>query len=173
MAVCIVNDYLFIYFNFWEIQKFKVWNFHVPYPLHSPTPTQMCPLIEIWNLQFRENVAAWVCFYDRKDMFKAFLEKVLRLKEVCCYDLLLTIGHHVSFIQLWKLYNLMSIGVCLQEFSHSFLFFWSQGYRRQNIYKYCYYFLNNFYNAWLFGVYASWLSITRFTLTNLVANHAP
>lgn len=35
------------------------------------------------NLQFRENVAAWVCFYDRKDVFKGFLERVLRLKEVC------------------------------------------------------------------------------------------
>lgn len=35
------------------------------------------------NLQFRENVAAWVCFYDRKDIFKGFLERVLRLKEVC------------------------------------------------------------------------------------------
>nr|POF00445.1 intron-binding protein aquarius [Quercus suber] len=33
------------------------------------------------NLQFRENVAAWVCFYDRKDIFKGFLERVLRLKE--------------------------------------------------------------------------------------------
>jgi intron-binding protein aquarius len=37
----------------------------------------------ILNLQFRENVAAWVCFYDRKELFKAFLERVLRLKEVC------------------------------------------------------------------------------------------
>ena len=33
-------------------------------------------------MQFRENVAAWVCFYDRKDVFKGFLERVLRLKEV-------------------------------------------------------------------------------------------
>ncbi|XP_028795937.1 RNA helicase aquarius [Neltuma alba] len=33
------------------------------------------------NEKFRENVAAWVCFYDRKDIFKGFLEKVLRLKE--------------------------------------------------------------------------------------------
>nr|POF11229.1 intron-binding protein aquarius [Quercus suber] len=31
--------------------------------------------------EFRENVAAWVCFYDRKDIFKGFLERVLRLKE--------------------------------------------------------------------------------------------
>lgn len=36
----------------------------------------------ILKLQFRENVAAWICFYDRKDMFKSFLERVLRLKEV-------------------------------------------------------------------------------------------
>lgn len=33
-------------------------------------------------LQFRENVAAWICFYNNKDLFKAFLERVLRLKEV-------------------------------------------------------------------------------------------
>ncbi|XP_058194691.1 uncharacterized protein LOC131311286 [Rhododendron vialii] len=33
------------------------------------------------NEKFRENVAAWICFYDKKDMFKAFLERVFRLKE--------------------------------------------------------------------------------------------
>ncbi|PRQ55054.1 hypothetical protein RchiOBHm_Chr1g0320381 [Rosa chinensis] len=33
-------------------------------------------------LQFRENVAAWVCFHDRKDAFKGFLGRVLRLKSV-------------------------------------------------------------------------------------------
>ncbi|XP_059651946.1 uncharacterized protein LOC132299398 [Cornus florida] len=33
------------------------------------------------NEKFRENVAAWMCFYDKKDMFKAFIEKILRLKE--------------------------------------------------------------------------------------------
>lgn len=32
-------------------------------------------------LQFRENVAAWICFYDKKDVFKGFLGSVLRLKE--------------------------------------------------------------------------------------------
>ncbi|XWS58844.1 hypothetical protein CRYUN_Cryun08bG0068700 [Craigia yunnanensis] len=32
-------------------------------------------------LMFRENVAAWSCFYDRKDVFTGFLERVLRLKE--------------------------------------------------------------------------------------------
>ncbi|KAK4406328.1 RNA helicase aquarius [Sesamum angolense] len=37
---------------------------------------------------FRENVAAWICFYDRKDMFKAFLERVLRLKEATASELL-------------------------------------------------------------------------------------
>ncbi|KAE9462959.1 hypothetical protein C3L33_05131, partial [Rhododendron williamsianum] len=36
-------------------------------------------IVEIEN--FRENVAAWICFYDKKDMFKAFLERVFRLKE--------------------------------------------------------------------------------------------
>ncbi|CBI17729.3 unnamed protein product, partial [Vitis vinifera] len=38
-------------------------------------------MILMVNEKFRENVAAWVCFYDRKDVFKAFIEKVLRLKE--------------------------------------------------------------------------------------------
>ncbi|KAL8542173.1 hypothetical protein ACS0TY_003147 [Phlomoides rotata] len=38
-------------------------------------------MILMVNEKFRENVAAWICFYDRKDMFKAFLERVLRLKE--------------------------------------------------------------------------------------------
>ncbi|CAM8910515.1 unnamed protein product [Rhodiola kirilowii] len=33
------------------------------------------------NEKFRENVAAWICFYDVKEKFKAFLERVLRLKE--------------------------------------------------------------------------------------------
>ncbi|KAL5192903.1 RNA helicase aquarius [Glycine soja] len=31
--------------------------------------------------KFRENVAAWTCFHERKDAFKGFLESVLRLKE--------------------------------------------------------------------------------------------
>ncbi|XP_012830701.1 PREDICTED: intron-binding protein aquarius-like [Erythranthe guttata] len=38
-------------------------------------------MILMVNEKFRENVAAWICFYDKKDMFKAFLERVLRLKE--------------------------------------------------------------------------------------------
>lgn len=38
--------------------------------------------IFVCGLQFRENVAAWVCFHDRKDVFKEFMERVLRLKEV-------------------------------------------------------------------------------------------
>ncbi|XP_061365445.1 uncharacterized protein LOC133308765 [Gastrolobium bilobum] len=38
-------------------------------------------IILMVNEKFRENVAAWVCFYDRKDVFKGFLERVLRLKE--------------------------------------------------------------------------------------------
>ncbi|KAK4379778.1 hypothetical protein RND71_001640 [Anisodus tanguticus] len=41
-------------------------------------------MILMVNEKFRENVAAWICFYDRKDMFKAFLDRVLRLKEVLC-----------------------------------------------------------------------------------------
>jgi hypothetical protein len=39
----------------------------------------------VFGLQFRENVAAWVCFHDRKDVFKEFLERVIRLKEVSIY----------------------------------------------------------------------------------------
>jgi intron-binding protein aquarius len=38
-------------------------------------------MILMINEKFRENVAAWICFYDRKDIFEAFLERVLRLKE--------------------------------------------------------------------------------------------
>lgn len=41
--------------------------------------------LSFWAMQFRENVAAWICFYDRKDIFKAFLERVLCLKEVCVF----------------------------------------------------------------------------------------
>ncbi|GAV79037.1 AAA_11 domain-containing protein/AAA_12 domain-containing protein, partial [Cephalotus follicularis] len=38
-------------------------------------------MILMVNEKFRENVAAWICFYDRRDVFKGFLERVLRLKE--------------------------------------------------------------------------------------------
>ncbi|XP_071735864.1 uncharacterized protein [Rutidosis leptorrhynchoides] len=38
-------------------------------------------MILMINEKFRENVAAWICFYDRKDTFKAFLERVFNLKE--------------------------------------------------------------------------------------------
>ncbi|CAN6486639.1 unnamed protein product [Victoria cruziana] len=38
-------------------------------------------MILMINEKFRENVAAWVCFTDRKDVFKAFLRRVLLLKE--------------------------------------------------------------------------------------------
>ncbi|CAN7020136.1 unnamed protein product [Brassica oleracea var. botrytis] len=38
-------------------------------------------MILMINEKFRENVAAWVCFHDREDLFKKFLQKVLRLKE--------------------------------------------------------------------------------------------
>lgn len=37
-------------------------------------------MILMVNEKFRENVAAWVCFYDRKDVFKGFLQRVLQLK---------------------------------------------------------------------------------------------
>lgn len=38
-------------------------------------------MILMINEKFRENVAAWSCFYDRKDVFKRFLDRVLHLKE--------------------------------------------------------------------------------------------
>ncbi|KAG5008532.1 hypothetical protein JHK85_027074 [Glycine max] len=38
-------------------------------------------IIIMVNEKFRENVAAWTCFHERKDAFKVFLERVLRLKE--------------------------------------------------------------------------------------------
>lgn len=38
-------------------------------------------MILMVNEKFRENVAAWICFYDKKDVFKGFLGSVLRLKE--------------------------------------------------------------------------------------------
>ncbi|KAJ4834990.1 hypothetical protein Tsubulata_019278 [Turnera subulata] len=38
-------------------------------------------MILMVNEKFRENVAAWLCFHDRKDVFKSFLERVLLLKE--------------------------------------------------------------------------------------------
>ncbi|KAB2071730.1 hypothetical protein ES319_A08G242800v1 [Gossypium barbadense] len=38
-------------------------------------------MILMVNEKFRENVSAWGCFYDRKDVFTGFLERVLRLKE--------------------------------------------------------------------------------------------
>ncbi|OMO78046.1 Intron-binding protein, aquarius [Corchorus capsularis] len=38
-------------------------------------------MILMVNEKFRENVAAWSCFHDRKDVFRGFLERVLRLKE--------------------------------------------------------------------------------------------
>ncbi|CAN6319789.1 unnamed protein product [Urochloa humidicola] len=38
-------------------------------------------IILMVNEKFRENVAAWTCFHDRKDAFKGFLWRVLKLKE--------------------------------------------------------------------------------------------
>ncbi|KAF3577400.1 hypothetical protein DY000_02035589, partial [Brassica cretica] len=38
-------------------------------------------MILMINEKFRESVAAWICFHDREDLFKKFLQKVLRLKE--------------------------------------------------------------------------------------------
>lgn len=38
-------------------------------------------MILMINEKFRENVAAWMCFYNNKDLFNSFLEKVLHLKE--------------------------------------------------------------------------------------------
>ncbi|XP_056697609.1 uncharacterized protein [Spinacia oleracea] len=47
-------------------------------------------MILMINEKFRENVAAWVCFHDRKDVFKAFLESVLRLKDQPCRGIYMT-----------------------------------------------------------------------------------
>ncbi|KZV18920.1 intron-binding protein aquarius-like [Dorcoceras hygrometricum] len=38
-------------------------------------------MILMVNEKFRETMAAWICFYERKETFKAFIERVLRLKE--------------------------------------------------------------------------------------------
>ncbi|KAG8063199.1 hypothetical protein GUJ93_ZPchr0003g18236 [Zizania palustris] len=38
-------------------------------------------MILMVNEKFRENVAAWTCFHGRKDAFKGFLWRVLKLKE--------------------------------------------------------------------------------------------
>uniref|UniRef100_A0A6N2JXI8 RNA helicase aquarius N-terminal domain-containing protein n=1 Tax=Salix viminalis TaxID=40686 RepID=A0A6N2JXI8_SALVM len=38
-------------------------------------------MILMINEKFRENVAAWSCFYDQKGVFKRFLDRVLHLKE--------------------------------------------------------------------------------------------
>ncbi|CAN6306432.1 unnamed protein product [Urochloa humidicola] len=38
-------------------------------------------IILMVNEKFRENVAAWTCFHDRKDAFKGFLWRVLKLKD--------------------------------------------------------------------------------------------
>ncbi|KAL6124939.1 hypothetical protein ACLB2K_077447 [Fragaria x ananassa] len=46
----------------------------------SATFEHVMSMILMVNEKFRENVAAWVCFYDRKDAFKGFLGRVLRLK---------------------------------------------------------------------------------------------
>ncbi|WJX17061.1 hypothetical protein P8452_07016 [Trifolium repens] len=47
----------------------------------SATFEHVMSIIIMVNEKFRENVAAWVCFHDRKDVFKEFLERVIRLKE--------------------------------------------------------------------------------------------
>ncbi|KAL3024894.1 hypothetical protein AAZX31_04G149800 [Glycine max] len=44
-------------------------------------PVAAVSIIIMVNEKFRENVAAWTCFHERKDAFKGFLESVLRLKE--------------------------------------------------------------------------------------------
>ncbi|KAG6500421.1 hypothetical protein ZIOFF_040266 [Zingiber officinale] len=38
-------------------------------------------MILMVNEKFRENVAAWICFHDRKNAFRGFLQRVLLLKE--------------------------------------------------------------------------------------------
>ncbi|KHM99081.1 Intron-binding protein aquarius [Glycine soja] len=57
-------------------------NYLWPYfdPL-TATFEHVMSIIIMVNEKFRENVAAWTCFHERKDAFKGFLESVLRLKE--------------------------------------------------------------------------------------------
>ncbi|RAL47940.1 hypothetical protein DM860_015727 [Cuscuta australis] len=38
-------------------------------------------MILMVNEKFRENVAAWLCFHDKQEMFNAFLDRVISLKE--------------------------------------------------------------------------------------------
>lgn len=52
-------------------------------------------MILMVNEKFRENVAAWICFYDRKDAFKGFLARVLRLKE---QEKILTIAEKTNYL---------------------------------------------------------------------------
>ncbi|KAK7310334.1 hypothetical protein RJT34_07787 [Clitoria ternatea] len=47
----------------------------------SATFEHIMSIIIMVNEKFRENVAAWTCFHERKDAFKGFLGRVLRLKE--------------------------------------------------------------------------------------------
>ncbi|XP_031121406.1 RNA helicase aquarius isoform X2 [Ipomoea triloba] len=47
----------------------------------SSTFEHVMSMILMVNEKFRENVAAWLCFHDQKDKFKAFLERVISLKE--------------------------------------------------------------------------------------------
>ncbi|KAI5406789.1 hypothetical protein KIW84_053168 [Lathyrus oleraceus] len=47
----------------------------------SATFEHVMSIIIMVNEKFRENVVAWVCFHDRKDVFKEFIERVVRLKE--------------------------------------------------------------------------------------------
>nr|CAB3500638.1 unnamed protein product [Digitaria exilis] len=54
------------------------------WPHFDPTDASfehVMSIILMVNEKFRENVAAWTCFHDRKDAFKGFLWRVLKLKE--------------------------------------------------------------------------------------------
>lgn len=45
-------------------------------------------------------MAAWICFHDRDDLFKKFLQKVLHLKEVCVLPVVLVFVILV-FLIIW------------------------------------------------------------------------
>ncbi|CAH9119908.1 unnamed protein product [Cuscuta epithymum] len=47
----------------------------------SSTFEHVMSMILMVNEKFRENVASWLCFHDKKDMFESFLDRVLSLKE--------------------------------------------------------------------------------------------
>ncbi|GAA0161608.1 RNA helicase [Lithospermum erythrorhizon] len=55
-----------------------LWPYFYP---ETATFEHIMSMVLMINEKFRENVAAWICFHDRKDLFNAFLDRVIKLKE--------------------------------------------------------------------------------------------